>query len=564
MTSTIRHVNRVLRGGLALLILSIALNGQPTPQGTPAVPQAPVEVDHKTLFAVRGVLSFPAQARAAAISRRIQELSKDITFAPGSLTTADTETATDILANDLVVMSVTDQDAKAAGQSRQALAKDYAVRISAALIALRKEYSLKSLLLGGLYAVIATCILFLVLRTLSALFPRFYRTLESWRGTRIRSLKIQKFELLPAYRITEFAVGIARLLRLAILVVALYFYASLVLSFFPWTRGYAQILVAYVLSPLRLVGNSAISYLPNVFYIGVIGLVSFYVIKFIKVIFTELARGTIAVPGFYSEWAGPTYKIVRFLAIALTVIVVFPYLPGSQSPAFRGISIFLGVLFSLGSTSAVANIVAGVILTYMRPFKIGDRVKIADTMGDIIERTLLVTRVRTIKNVEVTIANSMVLGSHIINFSSSAQQEGLILHTTVTIGYDAAWRTVHKLLIEAALSTEHVRREPAPFVFQTALDDFYVHYELNAYTDQPGQMAKIYADLHQNIQDKFNEAGVEIMSPHYSSVRDGNRIAIPADYRPEGYSAPSFRLGILEDLFNKPKREPAHQGEVGL
>jgi small-conductance mechanosensitive channel len=271
-------------------------------------------------------------------------------------------------------------------------------------------------------------------------------------------------------------------------------------------------------------------------------------------IFTELERGTIGFRTFYPEWAEPTYKIVRFLVIALTLIIVFPYLPGAKSPAFQGISIFLGVLFSLGSTSAVANVVAGVILTYMRAFKIGDRVKIADTIGDVMEKTLLVTRVRTIKNVDITIANAMVLGTHIINFSSSGQGEGLILHTTVTIGYDAPWRTVHQLLIDAALSTECILKKPEPFIFQTALDDFYVHYELNAYTDQPSRMAKIYSDLHANIQDKFNNAGVEIMSPHFSSVRDGNRIAIPDDYLPKGYSAPAFRLGMLEDVVDGVKK----------
>lgn len=181
----------------------------------------------------------------------------------------------------------------------------------------------------------------------------------------------------------------------------------------------------------------------------------------------------------------------------------------------------------------------------------GDRVKIADTIGNIVEKNLLVTRVRTIKNVEITIANSMVLGSHIVNFSSSAEQKGLILHTSVTIGYDAPWRTVHKLLIEAALSTEHVLREPYPFVLQTALDDFYVHYEINAHTDHPSLMARTYSDLHQNIQDKFYEAGVEIMSPHFSSMRDGNQIAIPAEYREKGYSAPAFRVGIFESLNHK-------------
>jgi small-conductance mechanosensitive channel len=553
MTSISRYARRIAHGSLPLLLLCAALSAQSSTEAeqTAPVQQAPVEVDHKTLFEVRGVLSFPALARAAAISRRIKDLSKDVTFKPESLTTADSESATDILANDLVVMSVTDQDAKEAGQSRQALAKNYADRIRAALVALRKAYSLKSILLGILYTTIATAILYFFLRILTAVFARLHKTIHSWRGTRIRSLKIQQFELLPAYRITEVTIGLAKLIRFAILMVALYFYASLVLSFFPWTRGYAQILVAYVLSPLHLVWDAIVSYVPNVFFIAVIGLVSLYVTKFVKMIFVELGRQTITIPGFYPEWAEPTFKIVRFLIFALTLIVVFPYLPGSHSPAFRGVSIFLGVLVSLGSTSAVANIVAGVILTYMRPFKTGDRVKIADTVGDITEKNLLVTRIRSIKNVEITIANSMVLGSHIVNFSTSARQEGLILHTTVTIGYDAPWRTVHKLLIDAALSTEYVLREPQPFILQTSLDDFYVHYELNAYTDQPGKMAKIYSDLHQNIQDRFYEAGVEIMSPHFSSVRDGNQIAIPADYRPKGYSAPVFRLGVLEDLFNK-------------
>jgi len=553
MTFRIRHTGaRVLTVGILLCLLAGSLIGQPKPQEEKSAPppQAPVTVNGKTLFTVRGVLSFTAAARADAISRRIHELSKDILFKPDSVTVADSEDSTDIMAGDVIVMSVTDQDAGLAKQSRQSLANDYAQRIRAALLGLRREYSLKSILLGVLYALIATSILLLIFSIFSRLFPKVYRTLNTWRGTRIRSVRIQRFEILPAHRITDFAVGLAKLLRFILVVIASYFYASLVLGFFPWTRGYAQVLVGYVLSPLRLIVDTAIAYLPNLFFILVIVLVSFYLVKFIKIIFKELGRGTITFQNFYPEWAEPTYKIVRFMIMALTLIIVFPYLPGAKSPAFQGISIFLGVLFSLGSTSAIANIVAGVILTYMRAFKIGDRVKIADTMGDVIEKTLLITRVRTIKNVEITIANAMVLGSHIINFSASGQQEGLVLHTTVTIGYDAPWRTVHQLLLDAALSTEGILKQPAPFILQTALDDFYVHYELNAYTDQPSRMAKIYSDLHANIQDKFNAAGVEIMSPHYSSVRDGNQIAIPEDHLPKGYTASAFRLGVLDDVLD--------------
>ena len=222
--------------------------------------------------------------------------------------------------------------------------------------------------------------------------------------------------------------------------------------------------------------------------------------------------------------------------------MLFPYLPGADSPAFKGISVFLGVLFSLGSTSAIGNIVAGVILTYMRAFSLGDRVQIADTMGDVVEKTLLVTRIRTIKNVDITIPNAMVLGSHITNYSSSSQQYGLILHTTVTIGYDAPWRQVHQLLIDAATATENILQLPAPFVLQTSLDDFYVSYQINAYTDRPALMARTYSELHQNIQDRFNEARVEIMSPHYSTLRDGNQTTIPPDYLPDDYRTPGFKF----------------------
>ncbi len=549
-------ISRAHVGGIrscALIVFVLAAGNvvsQLAPQApaTPQAPQAPVTVGDKTLFTVPGVLSFPAKARAAAITERIKDLSKDVMFKPESLSVADAEGTSDIMAGDLVVMSVTEQDAKLAGKSRQELAGDYVGQIRSALSALRHEYSLKSLLLGAVYVLLATAVLIAILRLLGFLFPKLYRKVDSWRGTFIPSVRIQRFELLPASRIVAFLIGVAKLLRFTLVLIALYFYASLVLGFFPWTRGYARVLVGYVLSPLKLIGDALIGYLPNVFFIAVIIVISIYFTKFVRLIFGEIGKQTITLGGFYPEWAQPTYKIVRFLIFTLTVIVIFPYVPGSKSPAFQGISIFLGVLFSLGSTSAVANVVAGVILTYMRAFKLGDRVKIADTIGDVIEETLLVTRIRTIKNVEITITNAMVLSSHIINFSASAQREGLILHTAVTIGYDAPWRTVHQLLIDAALATEHILKEPKPFVLQTALDDFYVHYEVNAFTDQPNQMAGIYSDLHQNIQDKFNEKGVEIMSPHRSSVRDGNPIAIPDEYLPKDYVPPAFRLGLLDNL----------------
>jgi len=224
--------------------------------------------------------------------------------------------------------------------------------------------------------------------------------------------------------------------------------------------------------------------------------------------------------------------------------VAFPYLPGAKSPAFRGISIFLGVLLSLGSASAVANTIAGVILTYMRSFLAGDWVQIGDNMGEVVERTLLVTRILTPKAEVITIPNSTVMSGAVKNYSTEANKSGVIFYTSVSISFDTPWRTVHQLLISAASATEHVLRQPAPFVLQRSLDDFYVTYELNAYTDTPREVLNIFSDLHRNIQDKFNEAGVEICSPHYSAIRDGNSIAIPEQYIAADYKPSGFRLNL--------------------
>jgi small-conductance mechanosensitive channel len=285
--------------------------------------------------------------------------------------------------------------------------------------------------------------------------------------------------------------------------------------------------------------------LPNLVVIAVIALITYYLFRLLRLISGEVRKGELKIPGFYPDWAEPTEKLVRMLLLALALIVAFPYFPGSKSPAFQGISIFLGVLLSLGSSSAVANAIAGVILTYMRSFLVGDWVQIGNTTGEIIEKTLLVTRVLTPKAEIITIPNAMVMSESVKNYSVEAKKSGVIFHITVTIGYDAAWRTVHQLLISAALATEHVRQQPSPFVLQTRLDDFYVAYELNAYTDIPREMLSIYSDLHKNIQDKFNEAGVEICSPHFSSLRDGNVIAIPEPYIKPDYQAPVFRVNAV-------------------
>lgn len=386
------------------------------------------------------------------------------------------------------------------------------------------------------------------------LLRRIDAKLESWRGTRIPPIRVQTFEVISADRLTDTLKWLVRKSRLLVWLVGLYIFIPLILSLFPQTRGLVARYLDYLIAPLYSLFWGLISFIPNLVFITVVILAVRYALKLLRIIFTEINKGKIAFSGFHQDWAQPTFKLLRVLIIVLAVVLVSPYLPGFGSPAFQGISIFFGILLSLGSTAAIANIVAGVALTYMRPFNVGDRGKIADTMGDVMEKTLLITRVRTIKNVEVTIPNSMVLGSHMINLSALAQESGLIIHTAVTIGYDAPWRKVHELLIAAARATHDVLADPAPFVLQISLNDFSITYELNAYTANVKELLQIQSELHQNIQDRFNEAGVEIMSPTFSAIRDGNQVTIPEDYLPKTAPVKGFR--ILPVDFLNPGTKP--------
>ncbi len=418
----------------------------------------------------------------------------------------------------------------------------YWITYTLSLFPWTSNWNVKPLLRGVMLSGLLTIALIAVVKGIQRLSQSLSTRIPLWKGTLIKPITLKNIHLLTEERIVEMLLLANKALTFVILIITGYFYFTLLFNFFEFTETWASALFHFIANPLFSALGAFISYLPNLFSILVIIGITRYLTKFVHFIFGEIGKGTISFPRFHRDWAEPTYKITRFLIFIFAAIVIFPYLPGSNSPFFQGISVFVGVLFSLGSSSAISNIVAGVVLTYMRPFKVGDRVKIADTMGDVMEKTLLVTRVRTIKNVDITIPNSMVLSSHIINFSSSAQDRGLILHTSVTIGYHAPWKQVHTLLIDAANATENILKEPKPFVFQTSLDDFYVNYELNAYTESPNVMATTYSDLHQNIQDKFNEAGVEIMSPHYAAMRDGNQTTIPETYLPKSYQAPAFRI----------------------
>lgn len=382
--------------------------------------------------------------------------------------------------------------------------------------------------LVGLVAAFAVILvaMFLVY-TISALTRRVLALIERWQGTRIRAFHVQQQEILSDDEISHLLAvtvkGFGLLLSGTVVVVAL----ATVLSFFAWTEKAAGAAFNLAASTISQAANAVVAYIPNFFLIAFIATIAWYLVRLLRLLFEGIQSERIRIRGFYPEWAMPTFNIIRILVVLFAVVMIFPYLPGSSSPAFQGVSIFVGVLFSLGSTSAVANVVAGIVITYMRAFKIGDRVRIAETEGIVIERSLFVTRLRTNKNVEIAIPNSQVMANHIINFSSLARDKGVMLHTSVGIGYDVDWRRVHELLLAAARETEGVAEKPDPFVHQKKLGDFAVVYELNVPIRQAHRIPAVTSELHGQILDHFNRAGVEIMSPDYAALRNGNSPAIP-------------------------------------
>ena len=513
----------------------------PNEEEAPPFGEVVIEGRHiLTVYAQFGPYS--PQARADRITERIISMAREGKVAPEDVELQRRDNWTEIIAGDKILMAVTNEDADTAKKNRDQLASEDVGNIRQAILNYRRDHSWRSIWRGILYSLIATVIVL----GLGWIFRKLRLAIRDVAQTWIenRTQRVEKktvWQVAVTYLLSLF-IALGSVFRWLFTIAIVETYITVVLSFFSSTRAISHAITDWLVAGLQSLGLSALEYLPNLFVIAVVVAIASQIIRLITMVFDEVAKGNLALSGFYPDWAGPTARLIRMLVIVLVLIIVFPYLPGSKSPAFQGISIFLGVLLSLGSSSAMANAIAGVILTYMRSFLVGDWVKIGDAMGEVVEKNMLVTRILSQKQEIITIPNATVMNASVMNFTREAKNQGVIFHTTVTIGYDALWKTVHQLLIDAALATKNVRQHPEPFVLQTALNDFYVAYELNAFTDVPREMQYIYSELHQNIQDKFNEAGVEICSPHFSALRDGNTIAVPEQYIPKDYSVPEFRV----------------------
>ena len=381
--------------------------------------------------------------------------------------------------------------------------------------AYRRDRSPRVLLINTGYALGATLVLVLLLLAIRRLF----RWLDTVAGRRLQSrlegLEAQSFQLLQTRQLLTAFHHILKTLSILSVLVIVYVYLNFVLGLYPWSRPLAQQLFALFLNPLHIIGTAVLNTLPNLVFLAILVMMTRYVLKAARFFFASLDQGTITLANFDRDWAWPTYRIVRLLIVAFVLVVAYPYIPGSGSEAFKGVSLFLGIIFSLGSSSVIASVVAEYSMTYRRAFKVGDRIQVNDLIGDVVEMRLLVTHLRTIKNEEIVVPNALILNSHVINYSTLARSRGLILHTTVGIGYETPWRQVEAMLRVAAERPPGLLKEPPPFVLQKSLGDFAVTYELNVYCDNPQAMGRLYAALHQHILDVFNEYGIQIMTPAY-------------------------------------------------
>lgn len=490
----------------------------------------PVVADGDTLFYLftkRG--GYTPQQRAQMTGMAVEELGKRFNLRPDSVSIDHSDIVSDLMYGNKVLLSLTDQDALWEGVSRDSLAKERRENVVTKLHEMKAEHSIWRMVRRILYFVLVIVGQYLLFRLTNWLFRKVKARILRLKDTKIKPVSIQGYELLDTQKQANLLVFLASVGRYILMALQLLFTVPLIFIIFPQTEGLAYRLLGYIWNSIRSIFASIVDYIPKLFTIIVIWYAVKYLVRLVLYLAREVEVGRLKINGFYSDWAMPTFHIIRFLLYAFMIAMIYPYLPGASSGVFQGISVFVGLIVSLGSSTVIGNIIAGLVITYMRPFKMGDRIKLNDTIGNIIEKTPLVTRIRTPKNEVVTVPNSFIMSSHTVNYSTSAREYGLIIHTEVSIGYDVPWRRVNPLLIEAALNTPGVVDDPRPFVLETSLSDWYPVYQINAYIKDANRMSQIYSDLYQNIQDKFNEAGIEIMSPHYMAVRDGNETTIPKD-----------------------------------
>ena len=485
-------------------------------------PGVPLIVEGDTLLIVYASLGGEdALHRVASIQRRVLQIGKSLKMTTDSIHIFESEYTADIMSGEQVIMRVSDLDGLWHGMSRRELAEQNMAVISREIGKLQADYGLKAKLQGLGWAVLLIVVQILLFIFTARFIRHLRRQIISGFKGRVKPLVINDYDLLNTHQSKRLLLLLSRVLQVLLVILQLIISLPLLFSIFPETEKFTWKMVNYVWTPLRDIFLSIFFYFPNLVKIAVIIYVVHWLLKAIHHVADEIEAGNLKIDGFYQDWAAPTYQIIRIFVIAFSLVVIWPWLPGSESGIFKGVSIFVAALFSLGSTTTIGNLISGIIITYMRPFLVGDYVRIDNREGTVVEMNAFITRLKDIKGNIITVPNNSILSQQTVNYTAALRHgEGSIIHSDFTFTYVVPRETIEQYLLEAADRCTMLLKEPKPFVLITALEDFYTRYEINGYTRETERLFEVYSELHHHIVDVFREHHLNPTSSHFVSVKE--------------------------------------------
>ncbi|WP_282169314.1 mechanosensitive ion channel family protein [Ruegeria atlantica] len=476
---------------------------------------APVIVDGDVLFQVRGSSALPAPERAEDVQDKIIEIAEASDALTVEVTYEETEFGIWTLADGERVSIVTEADAELDQMELSVLSVLHGNAIKKSIEDYRANRTDRARVSGAIEAVAWTIGFVAFVVAILWVHRRIRRKTLKFVSLHLKDVETATAKSVQAEAIAALVRYGLNFVLLIIFFLGFYYYLSFVLLAFAETRYFAQLLLTYLTEPVLLIFKGIISYIPNLIMLGLISWVALYIIKGMRVFFDAVEAGSFDMGDFEKHWVSPTFNIARVVVIMIALVFAVPYIPGSDSAAFQGLTILVGAMLSLGANSVVSNMLAGLFVIYRRSTSIGDRIQIGDHIGDVVQIKLMETHLKSIKNELISIPNAQLMNSDVVNFSKKTDGSGLLLHTTVGIGYEEPPEKVEAMLIEAANRTKGIKSKPEPFVLWTALADYAINYQINGYSTRGSIIPKIKSDLHRNIVAVFNENSVQIMTPSY-------------------------------------------------
>lgn len=488
-------------------------------------PGVPLVVEGDTLLYIYASLGGEDPVhRVESASRRITRIGKSFTMNTDTIHIFESEYTADIMCGENVLLRVSDLDGLWSGMSRSELAEQQMKILAAEIAKLHDQYGMKAKLHGFGWAV-SLIVVQIVFFLLTALFIRHLRRrIFAGLGGKLKPLVIKDYELLRLQQMKKIMLFLTRVLQVLLVIFQLIISLPLLFSIFPETEMFTWNMINYVWQPLRDMAIAVFYYIPNLIRILLVIILVRWLLKGLRHITDAIASGSLKFDKFYQDWAEPTYQIVRIFIITFSVVVIWPWLPGSDTGIFKGVSIFVAALFSLGSTTTVGNLISGIIITYMRPFLVGDYVRIGEREGVVVEKNAFITRLRDIKGNMITVPNNSMLSQQTVNYTAAARQNGgSIVHSDFTFTYKVPRQVIEEYLLKGADRCELLLKDPKPFVLVTSLEDFYTRYEINGYTTETDRLFEVYSELHKHIIDVFRENDLDPTSSHFIKMEELNK-----------------------------------------